>query len=240
MHPKAGHILGRITRFIPNVTRISTQSMRARFFLPSYNHHVGKDLAALRKGNREPRLYSWIDSFADGSVFFDVGTNYGQEVVWASGQRHKTIRVIGFDCSLLSGHFCALNSALNDSKFEFVFAAIGAKSGEMATITSASDTHIPDLHKKNAPYSYQVPMLALDDYIAEHDVHPSHLKIDVDGAENDVIDGAKKALASDTLREIFIEIDHINKGLIDKILAFGFTISWQEDKRHNSEYLLVK
>ena len=38
-------------------------------------------------------------------------------------------------------------------------------------------------------------------------VAPTHLKIDVDGAETDVLTGAASVLADERLRDIFIETD---------------------------------
>ena len=243
MYPAFGHILGRLTRLLPNVTRITNKTMQADYYLPSYNHHIGKDLGKLGRGVREPRLYEWIEAMQDGSVFFDVGTHYGQECVWASCQRDKKIRVTGFDCGLLQSHFCALNRALNKARknpFTFVFAAVGATSGKMIPITANSDTHIAKLHDKNTPYVYQVPSITLDDYAAQQGDVPTHLKIDVDGAEADVISGAHEMLSGDKLREIFIEIDHANKAVATAIQTYGFRIAWESHKDANSEYIFVR
>ena len=54
---------------------------------------------------------------------------------------------------------------------------------------------------------------------------PTHLKIDVDGAEGGVLRGAQNILASNALREIFIEVDRTNDEIIDFVCSFGFKIS---------------
>jgi FkbM family methyltransferase len=240
MHPKFGHVLGRLFCLLPNTTRIKTANVNAQFFLPIFTHHVGKDLCKLRRGRREPALYDWIESFDDGSVFFDVGTHYGQEVVWASCLDDKSITVIGFDCGLLPAHCCAVNRVLNKQAFELVFAAVGDRTGDPITITANSDTHIPRLHRKNVPYSYQVISLALDDFVQHRKLSPTHLKIDVDGHERAVIDGEQSLLSGTTLKEIFIEIDPVNKGLERIIESYGFTAIWENHKPQNSEYLFKK
>ena len=240
MLPKLGHLIGRLMRLLPNVTRVHTRHISANFHVPLFNHYVSKDLDKLRQGQREPNLYRWIEGIAHGSVLFDIGTNYGQESIWASCQHGKTIRTIGFDCGLLASHFCALNRELNGGTFDFVFAAVGNRPGEMMTITANSDTHISWLHKKNVPYSYKVPCISLDGFTAANDLSPTHLKIDVDGAETAVIAGAKGLLSGDVLREIFIEIDHVNCDLVKRITDYGFAIAWQIDKPKNSEYLFTR
>ena len=107
-------------------------------------------------------------------------------------------------------------------------------------ITCNSDTHLPHLHRKNAPYSYEVQSLALDDYAASRGLVPTHLKIDVDGAEFGVLKGAEKILGNAALTDIFIEIDHVNHDLAKQIIDYGFVIVWQHDKPKNSEYLFIR
>ena len=148
--------------------------------------------------------------------------------------------VVGFDCGLLHAHFCALNKRLNNDRFEFVFAAVGETSGMPVPITCNSDTHLPHLHRKNAPYSYEVPSLALDDYAASRGLVPTHLKIDVDGAEFGVLKGAEKILGNAALTDIFIEIDHENDGIFGFLEARGFSVSWRHDKLQNADVLFTR
>ncbi len=133
--------------------------------------------------------------------------------------------VVGFDCGLLHAHFRALNKRLNNDRFEFVFATVGETSGIPVPSKCNSDMHLPHLHRKNAPYSYEVPSLALNDYIASRGLVPTHLKIDVDGAEFVVLKGAKKILGNAALPDIFIEIDHENDGIFGFLEACGFSVS---------------
>ena len=66
---------------------------------------------------------------------------------------------------------------------------------------------------------------------------PTHLKIDVDGAEDLVIKGAKSLMSNKTLKEIFIEIDNKNKRLKKTILKYGFEVVWEEKKKSNVDVL---
>lgn len=240
MLSSVSHFIGRLFRLFPNVMYIRTKYVEAKYFVPYFSHYVAQDLTQMAAGNREPELYKWIDNLPANSVFFDVGTNYGQESVWASSLKDKNITVVGFDCGLLGAHFCALNSVLNDNSFSFVFAAIGAKSGDLVDIEVNSDTHIRGLHKKNVPYAYQVPSIALDDFVRHRKIVPTHLKIDVDGAEVGVLQGAQKLLQNDVLRDIFIEIERENLHLIDTLASHGFVIKWSRENKQNIEYILTK
>ncbi|MCE2517726.1 MAG: FkbM family methyltransferase, partial [Alphaproteobacteria bacterium] len=181
----------RLSRLFPKQRSFRVGGMSARFFVPFFNHYVTSDLIEIKARAREPYLYQWLDGLEDGAVLFDVGTSYGQESVLASS---KDITVVGFDCSLVGAHLCALNKRLNDDRFRLVVAAVAETSGQMITITTNSDTHIPSLHKKNVPYSYEVSTLALDDFARANALAPTHLKIDVDGAEMGVLKGAASLL----------------------------------------------
>jgi hypothetical protein len=107
-------------------------------------------------------------------------------------------------------------------------------------LASNSDTHIAKLHKKNVPYEYQVTTLCLDDFSKSNKIMPTHLKIDVDGAEGGVLRGAQDILASNALREIFIEVDRTNDEIIDFVCSFGSKISWKIEKELNLDILFTK
>ena len=234
------HLLARVFRLLPKTTKIKCLDMEARFFVPINNHYICDDLTDIAQNRREPELYRWLNSLETGSVLFDIGTSYGQEAVLASSLIEKDIDVVGFDCGLCHSHFCALNNALNDGRFRFVFAAVSETSGDIIKLTSNSDTHIPKLHKKNVPYEYEVMTLALNDFSNANDIHPTHMKIDVDGAEMSVLKGASKILSSAKLREVFIEVDGRNAEVVQLMEQCGFTIKWEVQKEHNSDILFSR
>ena len=231
------HILGRLLRCLPKSTQIAIKDMTGRFFVPINCHYVCDDLSDMRSGRREPKLYDWLNELPKNAVYFDIGTSYGQEVVLASAFVDRNVRVIGFDCNLFHSHFCCLNRALNNNRFEFIFGAVSDKSGKLISIETNSDTHIPQLHKKNTPYSYDVMTISLDDYCKTNKITPSHIKIDVDGAENLVVNGAKVLLSNKSVKDVFIEIDHKNMGLKETMLKFGFDVVWEEKKAMNTDIL---
>ena len=234
------YFLAKMFRFLPKTKKLTLLDMSATFFVPINNHYICDDLIDISKHKREPALYSWINNLNAGSVLFDIGTSYGQESSLASSLIQKNISVFGFDCSLYQSHFCALNRRLNGSRFRFIFAAVASKSGDLLTIKANSDTHIPALHKKNVPYEYEVMSLALDDFATSENIQPTHLKIDVDGAEFEVLKGAKKILKSPALKEVFIEIDNENMAIKDYMATLGFTVKWQVEKELNVDILFSK
>jgi len=82
--------------------------------------------------------------------------------------------------------------------------------------------------------------LALDDFAKSNDVIPTHIKIDVDGAEHDVLNGATNILQSEKIRDVFIEIDNNNLTIIELMTSLGFEISWKIIKDQNTDILFSK
>ena len=75
---------------------------------------------------------------------------------------------------------------------------------------------------------------------SSQNIQPTHLKIDVDGAEFEVLKGAKKILKSQALKEVFIEIDNENIAIKDYMASLGFTVKWQVEKELNVDILFSK
>jgi FkbM family methyltransferase len=234
------HLIGRLLRHIPKIKHIKTRNMDARFFVPINCHYICDDLNDIKKGAREPELYTWLSGLPEGAILFDIGTSYGQESALSSSLHGNKIAVIGFDCSLYQSHFCCLNKSLNGDRYRFIFAAVSDKTGHMVSITANSDTHIPHLHKKNLPYHYEVMTLALDDFAKRENLFPTHIKIDVDGAEFSVLRGALAILKSETIKDVFIEIDHQNLDILGFMEDLGFSVEWRITKDLNDDVLFRK
>ncbi|MDA9930414.1 FkbM family methyltransferase [Alphaproteobacteria bacterium] len=234
------HFLGRLLRSLPKYTKVRRQDMEADFFIPPNCHYVCDDLTQIKNGQREPHLYDWLNNLGENATLFDVGTSYGQEISLASSLTDRNVKVVGFDCGLYHSHFCCLNKVLNGDRFQFVFAAVSDVTGKRIRINTNSDTHLAHLHKKNVPYSYDVLTLALDDFAKDENLFPTHLKIDVDGAETSVIKGAHALLSSDVLQDVFIEIDHENEGIFNTMKAYGFDIVWEQRKAQNIDVLFTR
>ena len=232
------HVFARLLRLIPKTKTIKVGDMSATFFVPVSNHYICDDLTELNAQKREPKLYDWLNNLPANAIYFDIGTSYGQECCLVSSRRD--IQVFGFDCSLYHGHFCSLNRRLNQNRFTFTFAAVGDVSGQIITIESNSDTHIPTLHKKNVPYEYQVTTLSLDDFAKSNNIIPTHIKIDVDGAEDAVLRGASYILGSGAVKDVFIEVDKSKLDVIDYMASLGFEIKWQLEKDMNFDILFSK
>jgi len=227
-------IIGKFIQLIPKYKKIKLLNLEANFYTPVYDPYVCDDILKLSKGTREPELYKWLNNIKENSIYFDIGTSYGQEVSLLSNSAKKNnLKIFGFDCCISASHFCAINKKINQNNFEFIFAAISNCSGDILKIETNSDIN------KSDKYSYEVLTLKLDDFCKIRNIYPTHIKIDVDGAELNVIKGAEEILKRQELKEIFIEINNNVNEIINLLRQYKFEIVWEKTQKKNS-YLILK
>tara|TARA_R110002072_G_scaffold182639_1_gene338769 strand:+ start:1587 stop:2315 length:729 start_codon:yes stop_codon:yes gene_type:complete len=198
------NILTMLTTYINRVGKVRIGDRVARYYLPHTANFVIRDFRTLQKGTREPELYGWIRAMPDNSVLFDVGSSYGQEAVYAGVLGHK---VVAFNGDPEGTYFLSVNAQLNDGADITPVAALVGADARLVDMSFPSNRFYMRGRPKYWDISLQIPSVSLDGYVAQYGVAPTHLKIDVDGAETDVLKGAAAVLADPRLRDIFIETD---------------------------------
>jgi FkbM family methyltransferase len=197
---------------------------------------------------KEPETIEWIDGFADGDVFWDVGANVGLYSVYAAINRK--IRVFSFEPS--ASNYMLLNrnieiNALSDHVRAFCIAfadrtcidALNMQSTQLAGALSSFAEAIDHEGRGFKPV-FQQGMVGytIDDYIASFSPpFPNHLKIDVDGIEDKIVTGAKVTLADPRLRSLSIELEanrsEHTAAIIRQIEAAGLKFA---SRGHSAEF----
>lgn len=190
----------------------------------------------------EPEILDWIDGFPPGCVLYDLGASIGLFAIYAAikakacvvgfepeAQNFATMELNHFlNRELMSQPLIALNLALSDcAGLGRIFCRFyGA--GEHVKILDRSETR--DTKEPFEPAHVQtVQKQPLDKVVAELALPlATHLKIDVDGSEMEVLKGAERTLRNPTLRSVFIEI-YEPEGVLAEETAFlvgqGFTLA---------------
>jgi FkbM family methyltransferase len=176
-------------------------SMGGQVFLlhPSFMTH----------GQCEPHVQSYLTSILkQGDVVLDVGANFGFHTILASRLVGSTGCVIAFEPSpenlkVLRYH-CYTNFIRNvkifpeavgnipNSSVDFVLVNGGKHSSNSLTIVNEVQ-YISEQQKT----VISVPMTTLDTLCKVMSIQPRLIKIDVEGAELFVLDGARKVIAQD-------------------------------------------
>lgn len=173
----------------------------------------------LHSCKKEPETIDWIERyFAPGDVFYDVGANVGAYSLVAAACWADAVRVVAFEPGAANFARLVHNIALNGFE-RFVTplpVALGQKTAlgtfHYANLTAGGSLHVLDSTKdfRNEEFNPQLScstlVYALDHLIGLFGLPPpTHLKLDVDGSELQILQGASRSLQG--VRSILIELD---------------------------------
>ncbi len=194
---------------------------------------------------KEPDTIEWIASFSPDEVFIDVGANVGMYTIWAA--KTRGLRVYAFEpesqnyallqrnivANDLGGQVTAYCLALSDEqRFSMLHLSDYILGGSCHTFGEKLDFR---LRPRESKVSQGCVSSTLDELVAAGAVEqPHHVKIDVDGLEHKVLDGARKTLSNPQLRSILVEINtHLeaHRALVERLTAQGFTFAEEQVAR---------
>jgi FkbM family methyltransferase len=168
---------------------------------------------------KEPEMVAWIEEeFRPGDVFYDVGANVGAYSLVAAARWEGMVRVVAVEPSAINFMRLTRNLSLNACGAHVVAlpVALGAATG-IETFHYASLEAGGALHALGEAKDYRgrpfaaaarsaVLAFALDELIEQFKLPPpTHLKLDVDGTELAILQGASRSLAGE--RSVFVELE---------------------------------
>jgi FkbM family methyltransferase len=183
---------------------------------------------------KEPETIEWLSSFKDGDVFFDIGANIGQYSIYATIMNR--VKVFSFEPFLRNYQRMCENVSLNSaSNITPLLVAISNVNGIEKlfigdTRLGASGSQIIEpIDEKGVPFSplqeQHVATFSLDDLVKILQMpKPNHIKIDVDGIEDKIINGMRWVLALPTLKSVLIEINSGTREISKILEESGFTM----------------
>jgi FkbM family methyltransferase len=150
----------------------------------------------------DPELHELYTSLVTGvsppRVFFDVGANYGLHSLRLLAHG---VRVVSFEPNPECHRFFVECCRANGLVPEIVPAAVGAETGWATLMVPVGRSYlgsiVPDVFARweTPVMRLGVPLTSLDEFAAERRVMPDLVKIDVEGAELSVLQGAQGLLA---------------------------------------------
>lgn len=199
---------------------------------------------------KEPETISWIEELmSPGDVFFDIGANVGMYTLFVGVHYKGALKTYAFEPAYHNFAKLCKNVLLNKigGSTSVYPVAVGDKNMFtklfLASDISGSAMHsMPggvehDAHEVAPMFEQGVYAVSLDTFAGSPDVHfPNHIKVDTDGFELQVIEGARNLLKDKRLKSILVEVDstHVSSGMIKRMLGeAGFvithSINMQED-----------
>jgi FkbM family methyltransferase len=185
-----------------------------------------------RAWNKEPETIKWIkDYICDRDVFFDIGANIGVYSLIANHLK-KDLKIFSFEPEAQS--YSELNNNIRLNKAEVQIQAFNialSDKNSIGILNLSSDQPGKSDHQYTNDSCSEVThqqgclSLTVDSMINDYKLpYPNHIKIDVDGLEFEILNGAKSILTSTQLKSIAVEVDEENLMDIELFLKeFNFT-----------------
>ncbi len=212
----------------------------------------------------EPDTVAWLDTLGPADVLWDVGANVGLYAIYAAKFRRCQVVAVEPESQnyavlvqniVLNGvgdRCCPTNVALAHAsglgRLRVPYLTQGGAYNTFVGLGRA-DRPLPESVEAvrdphHTPIEQLVAGFALDDLVEWYGLPaPTHLKIDVDGLEPDIVEGAARTLAS--VRGVLIEINRKSlrdRGLADTLRAHGLRLvsersAWlsRVDRRREAE-----
>lgn len=210
---------------------------------------------------KEPETIRWIETYIRaGDVVYDIGANVGAYSLVIDRHTEGRAKVYAFEPSFSTFAQLNKNIFVNSCQERIVplYIALSSKT-QLLTLNYSSLTPGTALHALGVPVdhlgktftpAFQQPVLSyrIDDLIDAFRIEkPNHIKLDVDGIEWEILQGADRVLREKTLRSIQVEMEPSLEScqwITDFLISKGFHLEAVHQhgasKMNTSNYLFAR
>ena len=191
-----------------------TEQAQIRFHASSRRGFDGK----WSFGTNETDTLKWIDAMPEGSCFWDIGANIGVFSLYAA--HGKKAHVLAFEPA--GGSFFVLNTNIELNRMsDTITGYCMAFSDE----TKLDVLNMESIHPGNSmqgfgtdinQFDQTIPTgfcqgaigFSIDDFVKTFSPKlPTHVKIDVDGIEAEILRGGRRALSAPSVKSVLVEVE---------------------------------
>lgn len=203
-------------------------------------------------GVKEPDTLDWLDSFEPDSCYFDIGANIGQYSLYPAKKFGERIRVFAFEPQ--SNNYYALNKNIYINNLaQNILSYCVAVSGRSEFSKLYIPKFIPggnrsqfghediDNMKMSTTHIQGMFGVTLDDLCNKWGFpYPNYIKIDVDGIEISILEGASAVLAHPALRSVIVELGTAEEQqkAIDLMQRAGLEVKQRSTRNWGEAYLI--
>jgi FkbM family methyltransferase len=185
---------------------------------------------------KEPLTNEWISEIQNGTSLLDIGANVGMYTMMAAVT--KDIKVYSIEpennnyfilchnilLNKVSDRVLAFNAGALDYNGYSVL-NINNNDGFGGALHSVEEELDDKLNTLKPIHKQGLHVMRIDSFVEKMNIQPEYIKIDVDGLEHRVVEGALKTIKN--AKTIIIELDlnlQKHKDTIDKIKDLGFSL----------------
>ena len=202
------------------------------------------ELYRLRACEKEPETRAWLEKeFRAGDVLYDVGANVGAYSLVAHAVAGGACTVYAFEPGFNTFAALSRNILLNGCQNEIIpFPIALSDRPSLAQLRYSSLAPGASMHEwiesQGAPATGDVMTtltMPLDTIVAMLALRPpTHIKLDVDGPEVEVLRGAEDTLRASSLRALLVEVDGRSprhEELCGRLERAGFQLSARHPRK---------
>tara|TARA_R100001143_G_scaffold60179_1_gene59427 strand:+ start:169 stop:849 length:681 start_codon:yes stop_codon:yes gene_type:complete len=181
--------------------------------------------------NKEPWTYEWLKDFDKNVVFYDVGACVGSYSLMAAARGALVYAFEPLPVNVAELHMNTFQNHLVEKIFITGIAA-GLHDGfvdlHLHTAAIAGYGLASTDNDVDKEVHIKVPMVTLDGLSPRMYSSPTHVKIDVEGAELAVLQGMSGFLDGETLKSLIVELE--DKESEERVSAFMQKHGWSGEK----------
>lgn len=194
---------------------------------------------------KEPITITWMDNMKQGDIVIDIGANVGMYSLMSAVGR--SAKVYAFEPEASNYNLLCQNIRLNDMQhkvtaycagnldydgFSVLNIAHKRDVGPGGSCHTVEEERNFDLTKMKVTFKQGINTVMLDTFCKQMNIVPDHIKMDVDGLEHRVIDGAIESIqkAKTVIIELNTNLTEHNNA-VAKMKSLGFKLDETQVKQ---------